>query len=545
MPGKSKSKSPNGPHKPKAMKKVSVRTAAKAASSINNLLKSAATTIGTAIGGPGVGHLAGSAAKYVSHLLGQGAYSVRGNTVLTDNQIPTFSSTGSGIRIRHREYVTDISGSTLFTTQQQWFLNPGNSTCFPWLSTIADSFESYRMHGCVVEFKSTSANALNSTNTALGVVILSSVYNVEDLAFVNKQQAEAYEFSTSCKPAESMIHPVECARGANPLEMLFVTTATSPAGLPSTADPRLYFPCYTQVMTEGMQAVADIGELWISYDISLIRPHLPSPLGSEYPSFHGYGTAASGVAFNVPMTIGAGSTLSSVVSIVSNTQLAFTNGDGRYFIYLRFAGGGSSISGASGSFSGGTGLTFPNTITSTSSGNELTALKDEVFASGGNYLTFATIFDISGSSQGSGSVVLTAPTPTLSGSVYYDLYITRIGSGLTAHEPTHAELSRLLQDFVRERGRVPTYLVPSPAYERAQLQAAASQAAAPAVCAAPSQSQSTWKPASSSSSSQQSVQDREGPFVRSSESDGEDDGHSVPPGWRKITRHPLLTRERL
>jgi hypothetical protein len=42
------------------------------------------------------------------------------------------------------------------------------------------------MHGLVFEYKSMSADALNSVNTALGQVIMSVQYDAANLPFVNK-----------------------------------------------------------------------------------------------------------------------------------------------------------------------------------------------------------------------------------------------------------------------------------------------------------------------------------------------------------------------
>jgi predicted nucleic acid-binding Zn ribbon protein len=77
--------------------------------------------------------------------------------------------------ITHREYITDIvtsstAGAFSYVT---YSINPGQDSLFPWLSNIAQCFEAYKMHGLVFEYKSMSADALNSTNTALGQVILS------------------------------------------------------------------------------------------------------------------------------------------------------------------------------------------------------------------------------------------------------------------------------------------------------------------------------------------------------------------------------------
>jgi hypothetical protein len=66
------------------------------------------------------------------------------------------------------------------------------------------------MHGLVFEYKSMSADALNSTNTALGQVILSVQYDAANAAFTNKQAQEAYDGAISIKPSSSVLLGVEC-----------------------------------------------------------------------------------------------------------------------------------------------------------------------------------------------------------------------------------------------------------------------------------------------------------------------------------------------
>jgi hypothetical protein len=56
-----------------------------------------------------------------------------------------------------------------------------------------------------------SADALNSTNTALGQVILSVQYDAANPPFTNKQAQEAYDGSISIKPSSSVLFGVECA----------------------------------------------------------------------------------------------------------------------------------------------------------------------------------------------------------------------------------------------------------------------------------------------------------------------------------------------
>lgn len=76
---------------------------------------------------------------------------------------------------RHRECLGDVvtsatAGSFNYT---RYLFNPTNAALFPWLHQLAANFESYRVKGCLFEFRSMSGNALNSVNTALGNVIMS------------------------------------------------------------------------------------------------------------------------------------------------------------------------------------------------------------------------------------------------------------------------------------------------------------------------------------------------------------------------------------
>lgn len=134
--------------------------------------------IGTGVGG------------FFSKIFGGGAYTVKNNSIMTDAGPPVWSDDGS-VTVKHREFLQDVSGSVAFTLQA-FAINPGLFGTFPWLSALGANFEQYDLRGLVLEFKSTSASALNSTNTALGVVIMSTNYDTLDSNFTSKQQMEAY-----------------------------------------------------------------------------------------------------------------------------------------------------------------------------------------------------------------------------------------------------------------------------------------------------------------------------------------------------------------
>jgi len=244
-----------------------------------DLIVAGSALLGGIAGGPAGAMLGGLGGQVVSKLMGQGTYSVRKNSIIhptQSEQVPAFGNVSGGTRVRHREYIADINSSTTFTNTS-YPINVGNSDVFPWLSAIAQNYEQYTINGMVFEFISTSANALNNTNTALGTVIMSTQYNSLAPPFINKQQMENNIYTVSCKPSESVMHPIECEIGQTPNNPLYVYAGLSPP----TGDIRLYNLGNFQLATVGSQAVANIGELHVSYDITLYKPQLSSGLALE------------------------------------------------------------------------------------------------------------------------------------------------------------------------------------------------------------------------------------------------------------------------
>lgn len=234
---------------------------------------------GTFLGGP-AGAAAGSslgglAGDLLGKITGLGDYKIQYNTLannsvklLSGDAVPAVQNTHTGVRICHREYITDISSSIAFSIQN-YNINPGLSSTFPWLSAVAQNFQQYKLHGMIFTFVSTSADALNSTNTALGTVILGTNYNASSSNFSSKQQMENNEFTTSSKPSCNVMHMIEC----DPKQTLqegkfYVRTGV----LPANQDIKTYDIGNFQIATVGSQAVAVIGELHVSYDIELMKP---------------------------------------------------------------------------------------------------------------------------------------------------------------------------------------------------------------------------------------------------------------------------------
>jgi len=174
------------------------------------------------------------------------------------------------IRVRHREFLGPINGTTSFLSTS-YPLNPGMSTTFPWLSQLAANYEQYKMHGCVFQFVTTSATAVSSTNTALGQVVMATDYDALDNPYASSRAMLASLYSNYGVPCRDLVHTIECASRKSFSEVLYVRNTAPPTG----ADLRLYDVGNFQLATEGMQAgVTQIGGLWVSYDVTFMKPQL-------------------------------------------------------------------------------------------------------------------------------------------------------------------------------------------------------------------------------------------------------------------------------
>lgn len=269
-------------------------------------INSGARALGEGIGNnflPGSGKYLGNAASWFSRILGHGSYTlpdftVSQNSLLKTNEVPSFSGNPAKLNLMHREFLFDLYSSTSFQLQNL-LLNPGNPQ-IPWLSQIASNFEEFQWNGLVIEFKTMSATAVGTTSSALGTVIMATDYDVLDANFPNKRAMEITDFASSTAPCTSQIHPIECDPKENVMRKMFVQPGvTNIQAYPD--DPRFSLPGNFQIATIGMQTAGiNIGEVWISYDVTLSKPTLGTSLALASQKTLITGTAAGTV---VPVVV--------------------------------------------------------------------------------------------------------------------------------------------------------------------------------------------------------------------------------------------------
>lgn len=191
-------------------------------------------------------------------------------------------------QISHSEYLGDIiTSSTIGAFKIQTFpTNPGLGASFPWLSSMATNWDFYVFRDLKFEFKSTSATALNSTNTQLGTVctrIEHDYYIPVDGSLVQMLNSSQ---SRQSKPTEDITSEFETGAGHSNKGTV---RDGSVSGDYRLADPEGYF----EIATQSFQAASvNIGQLWIHYTVIFSRPRYNNGLlGGNIQWYSGFNQA--------------------------------------------------------------------------------------------------------------------------------------------------------------------------------------------------------------------------------------------------------------
>jgi hypothetical protein len=242
------------------------------------LPKGTFATIGGGVAGPG-GALAGSMLSkitgYGEYEIGEASHAAFGSqSSKHGGVVPQFDNHHDKTVIRHREYVGPVVSPGTGFTNTAYDINPGNSTLFPWLSSIARSYQQYKILGAAFVFKSLTSEYASSGG--LGQVIMATNYNVNDDDFSSTIQMENSEYAVAVKPSVSAVHPLECASDVRRNDPFYVYDPNANAS-GSVTDKRFRDMGKFQIATEGLSTTpgVTIGQLWVTYEVELIKPILP------------------------------------------------------------------------------------------------------------------------------------------------------------------------------------------------------------------------------------------------------------------------------
>jgi len=301
-----------------------------AGASLGPGMGSAGSTLGSGLGG--------RLGKGISRILGFGDYQVRANSLFKSGlalppgeSVPAFGVMGNATRVTHREYIKDVivpSSPTAFTLES-FNVNPGDSYTFPWLARLARQYQQYKFDGLVFEFKTLSSDI--SAGGALGGIIMASNYDVAQASFADKLHMENSQYAVSAKPSLSQIHTMECDPSQTANKLYYVRDGGS---IPVTEDPRFYDLAKFQLATTGLPGSANtvLGELWVSYDVSLYKPVLDAAVQGSHM------IATAPTKTNLWGTLGVSTTTyGTLITAITANRFAF-NEIGQYLIVLGLDG---------------------------------------------------------------------------------------------------------------------------------------------------------------------------------------------------------------
>jgi len=375
--------------------------------------------LGGAFGAQAAGSAAGSSlGAAVSRWLGAGDYSVASNTIVKSSlkaasSVPMMHNFGQNVVVRHREYLGEIRGSTAFTVQDSFELNPGNSRTFPWLSGIAQNFQEYSFKGVVFHYVPSSGSAISGTSPALGTVMMQTSYRSTDTAPTNKAELLNEYCSNEAVPSETMAHPIECDPKENPFNVQYVRNRPLSSG--ETA--LMYDLGVTHIATSGQLASGNVlGDLWVTYEVELKKPILSSNATSSFKALSAY-TTGTITAGTLVSTIGTATIPDSSMSVLfSNNTITIAEGTtGKYVVTVTILGTLSSCS-----------WTGPLTYTNCNSANigpNITRTEATITGTGMSISSVSRSFGLDTVDPATSSVI-TIPTPSPIGGTITNVLVT-------------------------------------------------------------------------------------------------------------------------
>lgn len=197
-------------------------------------------------------------------------------------------------RISHTELIADVNGTDLFTVTK-YDVNPGLNGTFPWLSSIANNYESYKFKR--LRFRYTNTNA----TTQVGSIYLAVEYDPSDLPPSSESQIACYDGVVS---GSTWIDRT-CSSSKQNLNKRTTYLVRSGPG-PSPNELPLFDVGFLNVATLQNNGTPMLGKLWVDYDVELSTPQLGSPavgnsLSSKFSATNNFTTVPAKTG-NAPLT---------------------------------------------------------------------------------------------------------------------------------------------------------------------------------------------------------------------------------------------------
>jgi hypothetical protein len=180
---------------------------------------------------------------------------------------PRFAAGGPrSVVVSHREYVTDVitTSNTGLDTVFSTSINPGIPTAFPWLSTIANSYELYTFRRLEFQY------IQRSNATVTGSVILS--YDLDALDPVATDKVELFNQEGT---VVGSVWSNSTLRVPTDALTRFARERYTRKGIYDVTDAKTYDVCRFDVTLDFFPSTTVcVGEIWVDYEVVLYQPQI-------------------------------------------------------------------------------------------------------------------------------------------------------------------------------------------------------------------------------------------------------------------------------
>jgi hypothetical protein len=236
------------------------------------------------------------------------------------------SSVGDGrIRIRHKEYISEINNSINFSTVS-FPINPGMALTFPWLAPIAPQFESYLFHSLKFSYQT------ECTTSSPGSLMLANDYDASDPAPASKIQMMSYRGAVRSSVWN------ECVNIADPKDLakFGVQRYVRSGAPPPSSDIKTFDVGNLFVGTHGGLNAGIIGELYVEYDIELFTPQ--TDLAAKLLANSATYASGSNTSLTLWMGLSGTGTKAGGLDIIGGGNDSIFRTPGEFFLDIYFVG---------------------------------------------------------------------------------------------------------------------------------------------------------------------------------------------------------------
>ena len=191
---------------------------------------------------------------------------------------------------KRKEFLSVVRGSVAYNLTS-FKINPGDPSTFPWLSKMAQCFESYRLRKCRFVYIPRCSSA------SPGLVAMSPDMNPKDAAPSSLE--EALQNYKSVNDSTWKTFATELTG-----EMLNKRKSFFCRPLAANADIDLYDCGNLNLITEGQIDGSAVGQLWVEYEGEFLTPE-GKPIGNLAPTMLVVGNSGSGITNLNPITNGS------------------------------------------------------------------------------------------------------------------------------------------------------------------------------------------------------------------------------------------------